>query len=149
MREILFRGKRIDNGEWVEGYYKKGTVIAGDRAAYIADIIVEAPTKPFGDCLRSEVEPDTVGQYTGLNDKDGRRIYEGDIVVYDNSPYNAYCTPQKGEIIWRRGSLCFKYIPWNSAMYRALCSDDFFAAKCEVIGNIHDNPELLGVKCDG
>ena len=132
MREILFRGKRIDNGKWIEGAF------VPENNVYPATIFY-GPRSSIGEY----VDPSTVGQYTGLTDKNGKRIFEGDVVVYDNSPYNAYCTPQNGEIVWRNGSLCFKYRPWNSVMYRSLCSDDFFAAKCEVIGNIHDNPELL------
>ena len=132
-REILFRGKRIDNGEWVEGnLFVSDTdgrtyILVGSRRVTI----------------EWEVDPSTVGQFTGLTDKNGKRIFEGDVVIYDNSPYNAYCEPIRGVIAWRNGSLCFKYKPWSSVMYRALCSDDFFAAKCDVIGNIHDNPELL------
>lgn len=134
-REILFRGKRLDNGEWVEGDLSFGK----DKRTYIR-------FWSAGAYAAYEVDPETIGQYTGLLDKIGRRIFEGDVVIYDNSPYNAYCEPIRGVIAWRNGSLCFKYKPWSSVMYRALCSDDFFAAKSEVVGNIHDNPELLEVK---
>ena len=140
MREILFRGKRLDNGEWVFGYFCEfANNRTGEQESYIQTVKQDGRID-----LIHKVDPSAVGQYTGLKDKNGKRIFEGDVVIYDNSPYNAYCTPQKGEIIWRNGSLCFEYRPWNSAMYRSLCSDDFFAAKCEVIGNIHDNPELMG-----
>lgn len=129
MREILFRGKRLDNGEWVEGdlIHSLGRTYCGTYAETLA-----------------QVDPSSVGQYTRLRDKNGQRIFEGDIVVFDNSPYNAYCEPITGQIAWRNGSLCFKYQQWKSVYYRPLCSDDFFAAKCTAIGNIHDNPELLG-----
>ena len=143
MREILFRGKRIDNGEWVEGNLITGRWYLNEQEIVA---IVPLDNAFYPHCEISEwheVDPATVGQYTGMRDCRGNRIFEGDIVVYDNSPYNAYCEPIAGEIAWRNGSLCFKYKVWKSASYRSLCSDDFFAAKCEVIGNIHDNPELL------
>lgn len=133
MREILFRGKREDNGVWIFGSFHKKI-----ESCFIITLPIITS--------QSKVDPATVGQYTGLTDKNGKKIFEGDIVVYDNSPYNAYCEPIAGEIAWRNGSLCFKYKVWKSASYRSLCSDDFFAAKCEVIGNIHDNPELLEEK---
>ena len=137
MREILFRGKRKGMMNWVEG---TGIFTDGINAWLSAN----EPNRPIAYGLKHKIVlPETVGQFTGLTDKNGKKIFEGDVVIYDNSPYNVYCDPQKGEIVWRNGSLCFKYRPYSSVMYRALCSDDFFAAKCEVIGNIHDNPELL------
>lgn len=132
MREILFRGKpkNLKKYKWVQGQLLH-------HRDNLSVIYSEEADHPVG------VIPETVGQFTGLTDKNGKRIFEGDVVIYDNSPYNAYCEPIRGVIAWRNGSLCFKYKPWSSVMYRALCSDDFFAAKCDVIGNIHDNPELL------
>ena len=132
MREILFRGKpkNIKKYKWVQGQLLH-------HRDNLSVIYSEEADHPVG------VMPETVGQFTGLTDKNGKWIFEGDVVIYDNSPYNAYCEPIRGVIAWRNGSLCFKYKPWSSVMYRALCSDDFFAAKCDVIGNIHDNPELL------
>ena len=132
MREILFRGKpkNLKKYKWVQGQLLH-------HRDNLSVIYSEEADHPIG------VMPETVGQFTGLTDKNGKRIFEGDVVIYDNSPYNAYCEPIRGVIAWRNGSLCFKYKPLSSVMYRALCSDDFFAAKCDVIGNIHDNPELL------
>ena len=129
MREILFRGKpkNLKKYKWVQGQLLH-------HRDNLSVIYSEEADHPIG------VMPETVGQFTGLTDKNGKRIFEGDVVIYDNSPYNAYCEPIRGVIAWRNGSLCFKYKPWSSVMYRALCSDDFFAAKCDVIGNIHDNP---------
>lgn len=137
MREILFRGKpkNLKKYKWVQGQLLH-------HRDNLSVIYSEEADHPVG------VIPETVGQFTGLTDKNGKRIFEGDVVIYDNSAYNAYCEPIRGVIAWRNGSLCFKYKPWSSVMYRALCSDDFFAVKCDVIGNIHDNPELLEVQND-
>ena len=126
MREIIFRGKTTLEGTWVYGDLNQFS----DGRKCIVDSEMDW----------CRVDPETVGQYTGLKDRNGKRIFEGDVVVYDNSPYNVYCTPISGVIVWRNGSLCFKYIEYGSAFYRPLCTDDFFASKCEVIGNIYDNP---------
>lgn len=145
--EILFRGKRTDTGDWAEGslVVANGRINAGK--AYILQAASDFSYGDNGSRIRIgcfvEVDPDTVGQFTGLVDKHGKRIFEGDKVIYDNSPYSAYCEPISGVIERRNGSLCFGYMAYGIKHYRSLCSDDFFAAKCEVIGNTHDSPELM------
>lgn len=110
-RIIKFRGKRIDNGQWVYGF------LAEDY--YINDVNSE-------DFPSIEIAPETVGQFTGLLDKNGREIYEADIVV------SKYSNP--GEVVFSDGQFCVNY---NG--YCALIPSDAY----ETIGNIHDNPELL------
>lgn len=140
MREIIFRGKRLDNGEWVEGVYMPHYYSSrfGKVAAIFTNDDVLCKTYRF------PVDPETVGQYTGLKDKNGKPIFEGDIVTYDNSPYNAYCTPHIGVIVWRKWAWHLKYIEYGFTNYYPVGSEDFFGAKSELIGNIHDNPESMG-----
>ena len=127
MREILFRGKRIDNGEWVFGHFyeSKGN---GKNVHRIYN----------GNIFRHDtVCPETVGQYTGLTDKNGEKIFEGDIVnglFLFERPIKAVVTFQDGAfgLRWPRGSVI------EFSAFTSLCNVEY-----EVIGNIHDNPELL------
>ena len=131
MREILFRGKRTDNGEWVYGNLVRG---CDEKYAYIVE---------FGnrELCRNYVivNPDTVGQYTGLKDKNGTKIFEGDIVdvLYDVN-YIGVAAERIGvfEVVFHNG--CFMKQK-GGVQYHFIPSD-----KCTVIGNIYDNPELLG-----
>ena len=141
MREILFRGKRTDNGEWVEGYFcrKYFPELPHDRC--VIQYKTECTKEWLPDYMVAEVIPETVGQFTGLTDDKDKKIFEGDIVKhFDNSEENY----DIGEIyydakllMWRRTTQgCFHKSLINS--YK-LSSDCIY----EVIGNIHDNPELL------
>ena len=134
MREILFRGKRVDNGEWVEG-----NLFVPDK--------VDTPTQI---CIGTnvvrityEVIPETVGQYTGLT-ANGTKIFEGDIGKYKQVDG----AKRKGKSIICRGSVVYNA---KIASYAVESKDeagckyfDYFSIKdFEVIGNIHDNSELL------
>ena len=130
MREILFRGKRVDNGKWVYGAYYglcRMTNKAGDFG--YAHLIRQSNDEPL-----YRVDPETVGEYTGLTDKNGKRIFEGDIIALRSSGsiYEvAYdTTDSKFIILLRNGKDSFR---------RFYNSDYFFS----VIGNKWDNPELL------
>lgn len=136
MREILFRGKRIDNGELVCGLFIKDFEIYGHEDEHSYIVTHEHPSGCFGADIYFEVDPETVGQYTGLTDKNGKRIFEGDIVkhYHDKNFPESY---SKGVIYWDE-----EYLRWKRTSENVkVC----IAPDCtyEVIGNIHDNPELL------
>ena len=132
MREILFRGKRTDNGEWVEGYYYKAKYCRTDDE--LCDYITVPHPKEYNEpSSHYIVIPETVGQYTGLKDKNGKKIFEGDIVKgKDNYERNLAVS---GYVDHENGS--FVIVGELMIHYRWL---DY---ELEVIGNIHDNPELL------
>ena len=142
MREILFRGKQTDNGEWIEGAYSPFHLNFGEREEKPHIIIISDDEDIDG--LWCEVIPETVGQYTGLTDKNGKRIFEGDIVHCVSKLDSADMV-----IIFECGQfrmiLAEKYHEYqtNVGYYDINC----FAK--EVIGNIHDNPELLGGENNG
>lgn len=130
MREILFRGKRVDNGEWVEGFYRHEKV--GD---YFTVVFITEPLTD-GVFARHRVDPSTVGQYTGLTDKNGKRIWEGDILEHH----------AQGNIIVNRGVVTWdeKNARWvHQLNTMAPCFYMHNPRAVEVIGNTHDNPELL------
>lgn len=145
MREILFRGKRIDNGEWVYGHIY--------TQVDLPDTIEEEwywYIKPIGSesWVSYRVDPYTVGQYTGLKDKHGKKIFEGDIlhIARNADGLGGYYQPPLDYpvAVVVKWDLC----AW---MWETLCEDKRFISfpdawchyECEVIGNIHDNPELL------
>lgn len=172
MREIKFRGKRVDNGEWVYGFYAvlpKFTlpVAAMGEDSYCedgADYIIEFKTMqhpnfsnayPLQVCDKEvyEVDPETVGQYTSLRDikrteeyPEGQEIYEGDITRFrhggefaDTGIYFRNYEIQFTNTFTRYG-LRFSN---KSINFPCKCST-LMSGECEVIGNIHDNPWLLG-----
>lgn len=127
MREILFRAKRIDNGEWVEGYpvkYPSGKIEIFKECGEPPDIL-----------LRCEIDLGTLCQYTGLTDKNGKKVFIGDIIR---------CT--RGcphEVIWLK-EYAGRYFGGMPAVYLSGLLEGYaWTGEEEKIGNIFDNPELL------
>ena len=133
MREILFRGKRSDNGEWVDG-----NLFIPDKEDTPTQICIGTNIIR----ITFDVVPETVGQFTGLTDKNGKKIFEGDICRFREW--------SKGDMCWI-GKVHYEYqqfvisgdknkeceSPFTLVMSR------FIPENIEIIGNIHDNPELL------
>lgn len=148
MRDILFRGKRVDSGKWIEGFYfhfHKTTYCFADdddgnndihRIAYEEMSDWNLPNRH----LMTDVDPETIGQYTGLTDKNGKRIFEGDIIkeTTDNE-----LLVVEGTTAW---GFDFRYVDEEDAYTTAFdigIDDNAYLRTSIVVGNIYDNPELL------
>ena len=160
MREILFRAKRIDNGEWVEGFYSQlpkpslgATIITnGDLCAEdVSDYIIVNESKQHSnfsnaypievvECEYYEIDSETLCQYAGLKDKNGDRIWENDIV--EDKRFNEFY-----KIVFRvrDGGWYVENIK-SGALFRIMERTSYQYERC---GNIFDNPELLkgGITC--
>ena len=143
MRDILFRGKRLDNGEWVEGWYQPETTIKhwnGIQETVGVTIAYKAEDGFLEDTL---VDPSTVGQYTGLTDKNGKRIFEGDIVAQNWYDYDEPRDDSFGKVVFCEYDCSFSVMDVNKDGFMPLGRCGSYHWEVEVIGNIHDNPELL------
>ena len=154
MCEILFRGKRKDNGELVYGYYAElpvgslgaaifsndDEIVCEDTASYIIKVFEKQHSNYSNgnpllviECENYEVIPETVGQYTGFTDKNGKRIFEGDIIRKTNEGRHP-------KIFTANIHTDFRV---NEEVYYGPCEHFTESCEYEIIGNIHDNPELL------
>lgn len=142
-REILFRGKRKDNGEWAYGDFCHPCNIVFEAIGYDA-VLGQSDVPIIHDY---EVIPETVGQYTGLTDKNGKKIFEGDILQVERDIQCSEKTKKRettvGTVWFDIKSAEFGYE--SAGYYRCLTLKRWSGDSQEVIGNIHDNPELLEV----
>lgn len=161
----LYRGKRIDNGEWVYGFlvvYPEGS----ESNELHTHFIINEKRNAYSELVECEntfcVNPTTIGQYTGMNDKNGFKIFEGDVLEYKTNTLSNLDGSRKTvlkddmvtlyEVVFYVDGWARRYLSdtrWNErwdnkgVISRGMnCPDRFY----EVVGNIHDNPELLGGK---
>lgn len=136
-REILFRAKRANGEElpeqkrWIEGL--PGYDINGN----LTDFEVY---KGIAICNVVEIVPETVCEYIGLTDKNGKKIFEGDVVRYNDEIIEK---EKVDEVKYNETYAAFCRLHKNEMGLQYLCFNEDIASKCEVVGNIFDNPELL------
>lgn len=154
MREILFRARTVseseymDDGEWVEGFY---TCFNGEEHRIYTGYSETDCGDHYPDWFT--VLPETVGQYTGLTDKNGKKIFEGDIIkqIYHLKQSNGCCEREVMSVIeygisWNYSNVygvCQRFRDGSGIAMLSVMNSPSGAVDCEVIGNIHDNPELL------
>ena len=127
-REILFKAKRKDNGKWVEGYYRRIPCM-GMLEHYIM------PRNPKNGMEQYAIDPDTLCQYTGLTDKNGKKIWENDILNCGMKLRVSWHTFKASWVLSKKG--------W---MYNHFFGESVEPEDVEVIGNIFDNADLLEVE---
>lgn len=137
MKEILFKAKRLDNGDWVEGYlvrHPSASQIGDDYSTWYIHV---PPTDPDDSGGVFNVDPSTVSQYTGLTDKNGKKIFEGDICLcpYIDPIFLAPWSEENSEkckVSFERGAFIVEYEEKANILLSAL------SEKIEIIGSIHD-----------
>lgn len=136
MRDILFRGKRTDADVWVEGFFTRDDLT--NRA-----VILQGDRTDWGETVYNKyyIHENTIGQYIGLKDKRGNKIYEDDIVAIDLTVLGSDEENRYGKVFWDN----------EASRFSITISDrfiDFDNCRCyydiEVVGNIHDDPNLIG-----
>lgn len=160
MREILFRAKRADNGRWIEGYYMYhlnrmaspvGDGIKPEDEEHIILYDSFADWNMPREITYAPVDKTTVGQYIGMRDRTGKRIFEDDVVKIAVTRFEGYGTrcvtgAMKYDSAGNLG-VVIEYIDnipvWSDILYELNLSGDIEDYSFEVLGNIHDNPELL------
>ena len=122
-REILFRGKRLDNGQWVEGNVQ----VPNKETLHVFNKWFMWDEKN----IQRQVDPETVGQFTGMTDKKGKKLFEGD--VYSMGEKNILYV-----VIFDKSQFIGKQVG-----NRSLAGLEYWKSDIEIVGSVHDNPELL------
>lgn len=132
MKDILFRGKRIDNGEWVYGSFVMDvtelTAMGKEEKPPASSGFIRCFNAETGKAEMQEVHRETVGQYIGLTDKNGSKIFEGDVIIYDRKLYEMRYIEKYARFAGKNGRCVFAVVPFGAI---------------EIIGNIHDDPKLM------
>ena len=139
-REIIFRGKSIGTGKWLYGYLFNYGLTAPSNVPCISVCVPKSWKEAYN---LYTVHPDTIGQYTGLKDKAGKKIFEGDILEYIGKREDNMKKVYRREVVFHEGM--FALLSKELQAYSSLkhhCMEDGRSA-WRVIGNIHDNPELI------
>lgn len=134
MREIKFRGKRLKDGEWIYGYYYI------DRGKYY--ILNEILQHPLAERMDCEVNPETIGQFTGLHDSEDREIWEGDIIEVTETTLEREPRKVTGVVVYEE-SMAEYVIQTKYRMAGSSLGLNELKHSIRIIGNIHANPELL------
>ena len=129
-REIRFRAKDY-TGSWQYGF-----IMAGKEEAIIVPVTLDGTLFPH---INIYVEPETIGQYTGVHDVNGKDIYEGDFVRVSDWT-SVYASEYKGTVCFKRGQWVVSYEKYSCEMTQRLFFDDFSDRKTTIIGNIHELP---------
>ncbi len=143
-REIKFRGKRLDNGIWIYGdlmQHQDGDVYIGDNTRYWTD---DGYHNNGYEEVRA-VDDETIGQFTGLHDRTGKEVYEGDVVFWIAIDMRGRGKGEQGAIIWDKQTMSWAIMRDKPTSDGRPCiiSRPFGKKHLEVVGNIHDNPELM------
>lgn len=151
-REIVFRGKLVDNGEWVKGYFFKWPCVSWKE---LSCVIVPVIGLENGIAEQTIVDPATVGQWTGLIDKNGKKVFEGDILQFGERRLVVWWNGEAFQ--WQAKSVLgynliyytiYDDTDWTNIdlgwIYAEVPSTGKMAT--EIVGNIYDNPELLEVQ---
>lgn len=143
MREILFRGKRLDNGEWITGHLLKYEDGSARIVPNNTDIFCFEKDESIIQTIAHRVDPKNVGQYTGFVDKNGKKIFEGDIVIIKDDLNKMYYLKWFDDMCFAFADIRSDYKETFYSCYDIHKYGFPLSEQVKIIGNIYDNPELL------